>query len=231
MLERIGQVSDLDGLRHAAQNAVEALGMRGYYFAVSDPAKVRHMVDDRPKEWLDRYRHKGYFAFDPVYTAMLGRTRTFTWDEVYAESDLSRPAFQKLQEGREFGLTNGLVIKHNRGPHDRSAFCYYSDADRDFFHLVKAKRPSLVGVSHAIIEKYKSMMGPTATLPVLSGREIECLNWASAGKTNDEIAGILSISSSTVNSHLQKAGLKLGTHTKISAIVKAVQLGIVSPHY
>jgi len=231
MLERIGEAADLDEMKRIAQLTVEELGMSGYYFAVSDPAKVRHMVDDRPQEWLERYRYKGYFAFDPVFTAMLGPTRDFTWDEVYAESDLSSPAFRKLQEGRSFGLTNGFVIKRKRGANDRSAFCYYTDRDKEFFSLMRSKRASLVCVSQAIIEKFKSIMGPTTTIPILSPREIECLNWASAGKTNDEIADILSISSSTVNSHIQKAGQKLGTHTKISAIVKAVQLGLVSPHY
>ncbi len=43
----------------------------------------------------------------------------------------------------------------------------------------------------------------------LSAREVECLRWAAAGKSSDEIAIILDISAYTVSSYFKSAARKL----------------------
>lgn len=64
----------------------------------------------------------------------------------------------------------------------------------------------------------------------LSEREKECLTWASLGKTNCEIATILSIKTYTVGSYLKSASKKLHTRSKIHTIVRAVQLKLIFPY-
>ena len=44
----------------------------------------------------------------------------------------------------------------------------------------------------------------------LTGRELECLEWVSHGKTSWEIGTILDLSERTVNFHLSNACLNLG---------------------
>ena len=55
----------------------------------------------------------------------------------------------------------------------------------------------------------------------LSQREMEVLHWLGLGKTNDEIATILSISSHTVKNHLDHIFQKLGVHNRHEAILVA----------
>ncbi|MBX5135545.1 LuxR family transcriptional regulator [Rhizobium lentis] len=54
-------------------------------------------------------------------------------------------------------------------------------------------------------------------LKLLSRREIECLRWSAAGKSSEEIAIILNLSSHTVTTYLKTAIRKLGVTTRIQA--------------
>lgn len=66
-----------------------------------------------------------------------------------------------------------------------------------------------------------------AALHRLTRREVQCLRWAAAGKTDPEIGIILSLSVSTVRFHLRNASAKLGASGRASAIQKAAGLGFV----
>jgi DNA-binding CsgD family transcriptional regulator len=61
----------------------------------------------------------------------------------------------------------------------------------------------------------------------LTKREVECLRWASFGKTDREISLILSRSHATVRFHIQNAGEKLHAVNRSQTIFKAAQLGFL----
>jgi DNA-binding CsgD family transcriptional regulator len=63
---------------------------------------------------------------------------------------------------------------------------------------------------------------------VLTGQEIECLRWCKEGKTNWEIGAILRISEKTVEFHLGNAMKKLGAGNRITAVVRALKLGLIA---
>ncbi|MFC3712177.1 LuxR C-terminal-related transcriptional regulator [Sphingoaurantiacus capsulatus] len=67
----------------------------------------------------------------------------------------------------------------------------------------------------------------TGKLKTLSRREVQCLRWAAAGKTDGEIGIILGLSVSTVRFHLRNAATKLGTTGRAQAIQTAAGLGFV----
>ncbi len=67
-----------------------------------------------------------------------------------------------------------------------------------------------------------------ATAPkTLTRREVQCLRWAAAGKTDGEIGIILSLSVSTVRFHLRNAAAKLGATGRAQSIQIAAGLGFV----
>ncbi|GAO79324.1 MULTISPECIES: helix-turn-helix transcriptional regulator [unclassified Sphingopyxis] len=67
-----------------------------------------------------------------------------------------------------------------------------------------------------------------ATVPqTLTRREVQCLRWAAAGKTDGEIGIILSLSVSTVRFHLRNAAGKLGATGRAQSIQIAAGLGFV----
>jgi len=65
------------------------------------------------------------------------------------------------------------------------------------------------------------------TPATLSPREAQCVRWAAAGKTNAEIAAILTLSVSTVRFHLRNAAEKLGAATRARMIQLATAMGFL----
>jgi DNA-binding CsgD family transcriptional regulator len=61
----------------------------------------------------------------------------------------------------------------------------------------------------------------------LSVREIECLRWAAAGKSSDEIAIILGISVNTVSSYFKTATRKLDAVNRMQAIARALRMKLI----
>jgi HD-GYP domain-containing protein (c-di-GMP phosphodiesterase class II) len=74
---------------------------------------------------------------------------------------------------------------------------------------------------------------PAASLPLtprrtlLSEREREVLRWISLGASNKVVAQKLSISPSTVRTHVESVFRKLGCSTRAAATLKATQLGLL----
>lgn len=83
-------------------------------------------------------------------------------------------------------------------------------------------------VTHRFVAGYVKAHRTRQWLPSdcqLTKREVECLRWASIGKTDKEISLILSRSHATVRFHIQNAGEKLDAVNRSQTIFKAAQLG------
>lgn len=79
-----------------------------------------------------------------------------------------------------------------------------------------------------------SLASPTPPpLPALSDlqrvtlRQLQCLAWVEMGKSAGDIGVILGISSRTVEGHILKICLRLGVRTRLQAVIRARQLGLL----
>lgn len=91
------------------------------------------------------------------------------------------------------------------------------EVHRDAGHVVlSVSRETLEGLNNADRGR-----------PLLSKREREVLGLVAGGMRNSQIAGALYISEGTVKRHLTNAYNKLGTTSRISAVKKAILLGMV----
>ncbi|GEO02127.1 LuxR family transcriptional regulator [Novosphingobium sediminis] len=63
----------------------------------------------------------------------------------------------------------------------------------------------------------------------LSNRERECMVWTARGKTVDDIATILDISTDTVRVYMKRIIGKLQVSNKTHAVAKALALGLIEP--
>jgi two-component system, NarL family, response regulator NreC len=70
--------------------------------------------------------------------------------------------------------------------------------------------------------------GPTAlpAMPTLSPRELQVLRLLARGHTNREVAGLLSLSVKTIETHRSRLGDKLGARTRAELVRIAAQLGL-----
>ena len=65
--------------------------------------------------------------------------------------------------------------------------------------------------------------------PDITQRQLECLAWVQEGKSASDIGGILGISGRTVEGHLAKLCEHLGVRTRLQAVLKARELGLLDP--
>jgi DNA-binding CsgD family transcriptional regulator len=75
------------------------------------------------------------------------------------------------------------------------------------------------------VVELKAAAGQNVTL---SRREVECLSWASAGKTSVEMSEILGLSEYTVNHYLNRATRKLDAVNRVQAVAKAIRAGLLN---
>lgn len=71
------------------------------------------------------------------------------------------------------------------------------------------------------------LLAAAAQQDPLSDRERECLYWVSEGKTTDEVAMILGVSSNTVNSYITHAIQKFTASNRAMAVATAIRSGII----
>jgi DNA-binding CsgD family transcriptional regulator len=108
------------------------------------------------------------------------------------------------------------------------SFCA-ADPDRtDLSAEYEAHADDLYLLSHRFVSGCVKALRTRQWLPAdcqLTKREVECLRWASIGKTDKEISMILGRSHATVRFHIQNAGEKLDAVNRSQTIFKAAQLG------
>jgi DNA-binding CsgD family transcriptional regulator len=92
--------------------------------------------------------------------------------------------------------------------------------------LYEARADALHGAALRLVSVYRD--GDDDAPPVrLTKREIQCLKWAAAGKTDADIAQIIGIAGPTVRFHVQNAALKLRVAGRAQAIHRAAGLGYI----
>ncbi len=77
------------------------------------------------------------------------------------------------------------------------------------------------------LSRMPQLLASVATQDPLSERERECLFWVSEGKTTDEVAVILGVSSNTVNSYITQAIRKFSASNRAMAVATAIRSGII----
>ncbi|MFA6153235.1 LuxR C-terminal-related transcriptional regulator [Mesorhizobium sp.] len=88
--------------------------------------------------------------------------------------------------------------------------------------LMRAQLKCCYALSHL-----PQLIAAAAMQDPLSDRERECLFWVSEGKTTDEVAVILGVSSNTVNSYITHAIQKFAASNRAMAIATAIRSGII----
>lgn len=190
------------------------------------------LVSTYPKAWTDMYLKRQFEIIDPVINEA-GRSHIpFFWG---AEGDVTP---KNIEEERLFREADGFGIRHgwtvpvhdSRGRIATLNYC----CSKNFNEFRRQIEDSMTyyhiaGIHlHAAISRNERFFW-NSSIPSLSRREVECLEWSAKGKSRADIAVIIGIRPRTVKFHLENAMRKLNVNTTRQAILRATVCGIIAP--
>ena len=110
-----------------------------------------------------------------------------------------------------------------------SAFIHKSKAASEVVDAIRdVARGRMLITPRTIATLLAKRRGIEAQLQSLTPRERQVLALMAAGLSSRAVAAKLGISYTTVRTHIRSLGSKLGVHSKLEAIVKAREMGLVS---
>lgn len=181
-----------------------------------------------PETWITHYTGQGYTETDPIPDYIVGARDPFTWATLESDYALGKRQRKILSEAREAGLHDGITIPLH-GPYGEvSAISMARSRPQETDdHIVQTC--SLLGQHFHSVYSAQSSQGDEISRPDLTYREREVLMWCVKGKSNWAIGEILNISEHSVKFHIQNVYAKLGANSRISAVVKAIRMGLLRP--
>ncbi|WP_343315091.1 LuxR C-terminal-related transcriptional regulator [Brucella sp. BE17] len=185
-----------------------------------------------PTAWSARYSAKNYFAIDPIFrddAPYFSNDGAGIVHDLQEDADACPAVADYLCDAQKHGIGNLFVAVSPRSPKGASGctlFTFEIDEKVDRVQFVAKLRPRLLSLSANL---HDALCGSDATkvAGLLTPREVDCLRWAANGKTDGEIAEILSIARWTVVTYLQNAKIKLNCSNRTSAVAMALSLGII----
>lgn len=101
------------------------------------------------------------------------------------------------------------------------------DRTLDVAAIYAERAASLHALAMRFTGAYLELSGRMGAPVRLTRREIQCLKWAAAGKTDGEVSEIVGISLPTVRFHITNAARKLGVPGRSQAVHRAATLGYI----
>jgi DNA-binding CsgD family transcriptional regulator len=186
---------------------------------------TRFFFVDWPQD--DLYMSRDWPAQDFVLVEARRRMTPFAWDDVRAERKLT-PEEEKIHAAaRAYGWADLFAVPVH-GPAGYQGVVTMASKAR--CPLAAEDKAALHIMALTIHERCRSSIGfgsPADVQVKLSERELECMRWVSAGKTDWEIGQLLGVTAATAHYHIERAKKKLDTRTRAQAVAMLVLLGLV----
>ncbi|EPX78417.1 autoinducer binding domain-containing protein [Salipiger mucosus] len=199
------------------------------YAGINPIAQTVHGFVNYPDEWQTLYVDQGFQNRDPALLAASRSIAPVDWQRLRGEQ-----SFKSIfRAAHDFGISEQGMTIPVRGPYgDMGMFSVTRDCPDEEWRLLKRK--VLGELQTAAVHLHDHVISSQALTrvlhhPALSKREIEILQWIAAGKTQQDVADILTISNRTVEVHLRSGRSKLGALTTSQAVGRAIGLGLIHP--
>lgn len=216
--------------------------LRGYgfeYYSVlmqpkaSQDTTAEVLAGRWPTGWLEVYEDRKYNLVDPTARILGSAHRPFRWRDVIVamRSDPSQQRMRRMmQEAARYGMLDGYGFPiHGR---------YGLLGSMSIFGRSVELSPAEIALFDASAKKvfwrYLQLRGQADDLEAvamdtqLTRREREVMMLLTEGRTSNEIAGVLAISSHTVDWYINGLQEKLKAKNRQHVVASAFRLGLVS---
>jgi DNA-binding CsgD family transcriptional regulator len=228
-VEATRRAVDTDALANIYNEAIVAEGYENCVFTSIRGRAVGHMAwFHLPGGYYDAYFERRWDRIDPVLARTMRAVRPFYWSDVTQEAALTKQQIAFMNQCRELKVHSGVVFPFH-GPANRLDVMSLSRRIPDAPNLERTALLHAVTVQTwtQYLELSKDKLFVDLPAVQLTPRELEILRWCKAGKSRTDIGDILSISMRTVEFHLNNAIAKLGATNQVTAVVMAIQMGLL----
>lgn len=230
-LTLIRSVTKKDDLVDILFDRGKSLGFEAFAYILPkahDPNSVLFLERGFPGDWAARYQSRQYNLCDPTLHLASRAARSFQYSDVARRRDLKPDEYNLLDEEKEAGLGDGYLVPVF-GRFLKNGWIIFRQMgdkpvpeDADLAYLEALAFATHNRCDQIVIEEKEVQ-------PNLAPREQAILQWMAAGKTNAEIAIILSIGLPTVSTYVRRLFQKLDVTDRTSAVTKGIRYGLIFP--
>ena len=228
-VEKCERITRINELKLAFRQATEEMGFR-FFACVShvdplNPPDSAIIIHTFPRRWIKHFSERRLDRIDPVFQYASRTAQPFFWGDAGFLAGLSERQKAIMAEAEEAGLSRGFTVPiHSPGALPASCTVIpYTDVGAENDPL------SYLAVYLMAVYLYETASRIVAprlvalrSLPKLTAQEQRCLRYVAQGKSDWAIAQIMGLSQSTVHHHVERAKKRLGTATRVQAVVQAL---------
>ncbi|NQV20504.1 MAG: LuxR family transcriptional regulator [Rhodospirillales bacterium] len=228
-ISEVEAANEAGAVRSRFQKFIEGFGLSNAA-CVKIPSPGESLLDlvlmnTRPDDWSSHYNEGNYISRDPMVQEMFGTYLPYSWSDVLDRREIDKTDIRIVKDASSFGMNEGFVIPlfgHN-------GYSGLVSVAGENVELPPAVRSALQLSSIYVHNRLRSLqLAEYDEIPELTGREIECLRWVMAGKSDWDIGQILFISEKTVNYHVEKIKRKYAVATRTQAVVYGLRAGVLT---
>lgn len=199
------------------------------YAGINPVGGTMHAVVTYSDAWQAHYQQHKLHTIDPTLHAAMRSVAPVDWSRLSKDKNF-RTVFDAA---RDFGIGERGMTIPIRGPFGEFGMLSVTRdcSEEDWIALRRRTLTNLQPIASHIHDHIMSSEPLSRYLhhPSLSKRELEVLQWAAAGKSQQDIADILTISNRTVEVHLRSAREKLFALTTPQAVGRAIGMKLIFP--
>lgn len=222
---KIWDQTDVQGVTNIVRKIADRYQFDGFCLAI-DRQELNDIsrfirLHDCPEAWIEEYQELGLHQKDPHPHLVRERQSPYLWDHNSFGTDTD--ASFVLDVAAQYGLRAGLIVplRLSSGTH---ALSLHSRETTLSHSLAEVMELNLLATT--VADRYLEIVASGATpatersekLDGLSAIQKEILQWMAIGKTNWEIATILSIPKRTVDYHVSCILKKLDVASRLQAV-------------
>lgn len=196
--------------------------------ANSREANAPAILANYPDDWIDHYVRQGYVQSDPVRRTCIVARRPFAWSEIATSPHFTAKHLRIFPEAEAAGLHDGVAVPLH-GPCGEVMGVGLASSVGGVEPLRHLHKINVTALQFHIVTMALQPQPLQPEVVHLTRREREVLQWCIAGKSNSVIADILNVSEKTIEFHLSNCFGKLGVSSRVAAVVKALNLGLIAP--
>ncbi|GAA6207845.1 LuxR family transcriptional regulator [Cognatishimia sp. WU-CL00825] len=199
------------------------------YAGVNPVSGSMHAFVTYSEDWQDHYQKNNLHTVDPTLHSAMRSVAPLDWSRLRRDKNFDAV----FKDARDFGICDRGMTIPIRGPYGEFGMLSVTrDCKQKTWDKLKAKVLAELQPVAAHVHDHVMNTEPLTRLlksPSLSKRELEILQWIAAGKSQQDIGDILSISSRTVEVHIRSVRQKLFALTTAQAVGRAIGIGLIYP--